>query len=89
MQKDSTATNNELVHHIIKRFENEKLIGKKIAEGLKINYLRTPWFYAQPKIHKEGNPGGPVISSLICHTHNFTISWLPPTTNSQANPILC
>ena len=31
-----------------------------------------PQFYAQPKIHKTGNPGHPVVSSVNCHT--YTIS---------------
>ena len=29
---------------------------------------RTPQFYMSPKIHKEGNPGRPVVSSIYCHT---------------------
>ena len=52
-QNNPTATNNELVHNVIKRFEKEKLIQKDIAEGLKINYPQAPRFYTQPKIHKE------------------------------------
>ena len=46
LQKDPTATNNELVHNVIKRFENEKLKRKNIAEGLKISSPQTPQFYA-------------------------------------------
>ena len=45
LQKGPTATNNELVHSVIKRFENEKLFGKNISEGLKINSPRIPRFY--------------------------------------------
>ena len=45
---------------------------KDIAEGLKINFPRTPRFYTQPLIHKEGNPGRPVISSLNCHTSEIS-----------------
>ena len=41
LQKDPTATNNELVHNVIKRFEHKNLIQKNIAE-LKINSPRTP-----------------------------------------------
>ena len=29
---------------------------------------RTLWFYTQPTLHKERNPGRPVISTLTCHT---------------------
>ena len=60
LRKDPTVVNNELVFNVIKIFENEKLIHKIIAEGLKSNYSRTPQFYAQSKIKKEGNPGRPV-----------------------------
>ena len=33
---------------------------------------RTPQFYTSPKIHKEGNPGRPVVSSINCHTANIS-----------------
>ena len=29
---------------------------------------RTPHFYIQPKIQKEGNPGRPVVNSFIYNT---------------------
>ena len=67
-QLTNCLTNNELVHSVTKRFENQKLILKNIAEGLKINSLRTLQFYTKPKIHKEGNLGRPIISSVSCHT---------------------
>ena len=41
LQKDPTATNNELVHNVIKTFGNQKLIQENIAEGLKINLQET------------------------------------------------
>ena len=67
-QKDSAATNNELVLKVKKRFENEKLIQKNIAKGIKINSPRTPpRLHPQPKIHKERNLGRLVIIYLNCH----------------------
>ena len=33
---------------------------------------RTPQFYISPKIHKEGNPGRPVVSPINCHTANIS-----------------
>ena len=71
-QNGPTATNNELVHSVIKRFETEKLFRKNIAEGLKINSPKNPRFYTQPKIYKEWNPGIPVISSVSCHTSKIS-----------------
>ena len=72
LQKDPTVTNNKLVHKVIKRFVNEKLIRKNIADRLKINSPRTPRFYTQPKIHTEGNPGIPFKSSLNCYTSKIS-----------------
>ena len=37
---------------------------KKTAEGLKIIYPKTPKFYITPKVHKENNPGRPIIFSV-------------------------
>lgn len=53
LQKDSTATNNELAHNVIKRFGSKTLIQKSIAKGLKINSLQTPRFYTEPKIRNK------------------------------------
>ena len=44
------------------------MISNSVSDGLKVESSRTPRFYIQPKIHKEGNPGRPVISSLNSHT---------------------
>ena len=62
----------QLIHNVIKSFENKNLIQKNIAEGLKINSQWHPRFYVQPKKHKVGNPGRPVISSLNCHTSKIS-----------------
>ena len=45
LQKGPTETNNELVHSVIKRLENEKLFSKNIVEALKINSPQNPSFY--------------------------------------------
>ena len=72
LSKDQTAENNETVDNVIERFQKENLITKSVAEGLKTTLPRTPRFYIQPKIHKQGNPGRPVISSVNCHTSNIS-----------------
>ena len=48
------------------------MINENIANGLKNPSPRTPQFYISPKIHKEGNPGRPVVSSINCHTANIS-----------------
>ena len=47
-------------------------MNEKVAEELKTENPRTPKFYLQPKIHKRGNPGRPVASSVQCHTSNIS-----------------
>ena len=53
-------------------FKKEKLIPENIANGLTTNNPRTPKFYILPKIHKQGNPGRPVVSSINCHTSKLS-----------------
>ena len=72
LTKYQTAANNETVNNVIKRFQKENLITKNVAEGLKTTLPRTPRFYIQPKIQKQGNPGRPVFSSVNCHTSNIS-----------------
>ena len=67
-----TQTHSRLVNDTITRFKNVKWITENIAKRLQIEQLDTPKFYARPKIHKSGNPGRPVVSSVNCHT--YTIS---------------
>ena len=72
LQEDPTATNMKLVNDTMERFKKQKLINEKVAEGLKRNDPKTAKFYLRPKIHKEGNPGRPVVSSVNCHTANIS-----------------
>ena len=71
-QEDLAATNMKLVNDTIERLKKQKLINEKYAEGLKRNDPKTPKFYPRLKIHKEGNPGRPVVSSVNCHTANIS-----------------
>ena len=68
LSKDQSAANSETVNNVIERFQKENLITKNVTEGLKTTSPWTPRFYIQPKIHKQGNPRRPVISSVNCHT---------------------
>ena len=64
---DPTTLNNETIHKTISRFQKEYLLSRNISEGLKIENPKTPHFYLETKVHKEGNPGRPVISSINCY----------------------
>ena len=68
LSQDPTLQHNRMVNQTIERFKNEKLLPKKIGDGLKISIPKTPKFYISPKIHKPNNPGRPVINSIECHT---------------------
>ena len=43
-----------------------------MAKNLKSVNPKTPKLYLLPKIHKEGNPGRPVMSSVECHTERIS-----------------
>ena len=43
-------------------------MNEKIANDLLSSEAKTPQFKMLPKVHKEGNPGRPVVSSIDCHT---------------------
>ena len=71
---DLTTVNNETIHKVIPRFQKENLLSKNISEGLKTENPEIPHFYLKPKIHKEGNQGRPVISSINSHTSEISES---------------
>ena len=72
LQEDPTLQHSDLVNDIIDRFKKENLLSKKLADGLKSVNPKTPKFYISPKIHKENNPGRPVINSINCHTSEIS-----------------
>ena len=61
-----------MVNDTIDRFKKENLLSKKLADGLKSVNPKTPKFYISPKIHKENNPGRPVINSINCHSSEIS-----------------
>ena len=67
-----TEIHKKLVNQVIERFKRDKTLKEKVAEGLKVENPRTPKFYTLPKIHKKGNPGRPVISSIDCTTSKIS-----------------
>ena len=67
-----TEDHANLICNTLDEFRNNHELHEDIAEGLKPINPRTPRFYLLPKIHKDGNPGRPVISSVNCHTSNIS-----------------
>ena len=72
ISKNQTAADNKAVKNVIERFQKKNLMTKNLVEGLKTTSPWTPRFYSQPKIHKQGNFGRPVISSVNCHTSDIS-----------------
>ena len=70
--KDLTNEHNRKVNTTIDSLKKSNLLTEKTANMLKTNNPKTPKFYTLPKIHKENNPGRPVISSINCHTANLS-----------------
>ena len=62
----------EKVNHTVEHFKKSKFISERIASMLKCKDPKPPKFYTLPKIHKNNNPGRPVISSIGCHTANIS-----------------
>ena len=61
-----------IVDNRLDELTEEGDLSEEIAEGLKTDNPRTPHFYLLPKIHKEGNPGRPVVSSIDSHTSKIS-----------------
>ena len=64
LQEDPTLQHSNLVNDTIDRFKKENLLSKKLPDGLKSVNQKSPKFYISPKIHKESNPGRPVINLI-------------------------
>ena len=61
-----------LIHKVTSTFQKENLLSKNISEQLKTKNPKTPHIYLRPKVHKEGNGGRPVISSINYHTSKIS-----------------
>ena len=72
LNHDPTPIYAERINNTIEQFKDEGLISETVAEGLKVHNPKTSNFYLNPKIHKEGTPGRPVISSIQCHSSNIS-----------------
>ena len=67
-----TGDHTNIIRNTLEKLKNNNKLDEDIAEGLRPLKPRTPRFYLLPKIHKENNPGRPVISSVDCHTSRIS-----------------
>ena len=48
------------------------MISAKVTGGLKVHNPKTGKFSLLPKVHKAGNPGRQIISSVECHSSHIS-----------------
>ena len=65
---DTTELNRIKVNRTINELKSSHLLNEQIANDLLSSEAKTSQFKMLPKVHKEGNPGRPVVSSIDCHT---------------------
>ena len=59
-----TETHADTINKVIQNFATSKLLPEQTAKALTVENARTAKFYMLPKVHKEGNPGRPIINAI-------------------------
>ena len=72
LDHNPTKEHEEIVRTTIDRLVEEDEISEETAKKLYPSNSRTLLFYLLPKVHKEGCPGRPVVSSVKCHTEKIS-----------------
>lgn len=72
LPNDPTKPYSERINKAVDKFKDEGLITETVANGLKVQEPKTSKFNLNPKIHKENNPGRPVINSVDCHSSRIS-----------------
>lgn len=71
---DANPTLNHVntVNDTIDLFKSQHKIPENVAEGLKVKNPKTPTLKLPPKVHKEGHPGRPLVSSIDSPTSKIS-----------------
>ena len=72
LQHNPTLEYTSTVNSTIEMFKTQHKIPEKIADGLKVNKPKTPMLKLPPKVHKEGHPGRPLVSSIDSPTSKIS-----------------
>ena len=72
VDENPTSLHAALVDNAIDDLKLKGHLEEKMANQLKTSNPKTPRLYLLPKIHKPGNPGRPVVSSIGCHTERIS-----------------
>lgn len=85
LDNDPINVNQHLVKSTVTDFINSGEL-PPTAKHLVMQTPRTSRFYLLPKIHKEGNPGRPIVSACSCPTENIA-SYLDQIMSSLARAL--
>ena len=69
---DTNYYHEKLINNTIDDLVSENAVNEETASLLRPNKSRTPKFYMLPKLHKEGMPGRPVVSSISSPTEKIS-----------------
>ena len=72
LEHNPTVNHVNTVHDTIDLFKNQQKITERVAEGLKVNNAKTPTLKLPPKVHKQGHPGRPLVSSIHSPTSKIS-----------------
>ena len=72
LDKNPTVDHEKLVNNTIDDLVSGNAIDEDTASLLRPSKSRTPKYYILPKIHKEGMPGRPVVSSVSSPTEKIS-----------------
>ena len=68
LDSDPTYKFNKIISDTLTKGKQDREIDSDVASALLVPHPKPGRFYVLPKIHKEGNPGRPIISGNGCPT---------------------
>ncbi len=72
LNNDPSKDYAKLITNSLKEMKNEQLIDDELFNALVPNNSKTAKLYLLPKIHKNNNPGRPVVFSINCNTSKIS-----------------
>ena len=64
LEEDPTPTYNTQIYQVLQQAKNLNITDDKMKKTLYNKSPRTPNFYMLPKIHKQNNPGRPIVNGI-------------------------
>ena len=72
LSENPTSEHAALVENALDDLKQRNLLDGRTADKLKPVNPNTPKLYLLPKVHKDNNPGRPVVSAVGCHTEKIS-----------------